>query len=213
MPSFSDLMSRSVDGVFTLDARQTVTFWNQACENITGIPATLAVGRCCHEVMKGRDLTGKPLCKCDCPVSALAKGGPPPSALPMRIERSDGQKVQLKVSTLLVPSASQGEWSIVHVMRHGRDNQLAGLRQAKPGQAEPEPEHCQHRVPAGACLLTIREREVLRLLAHGVKTEAISEQLSLSPATVRNHIQRLMAKLDVHSRVEAAAYAHRHQLD
>lgn len=215
MPSFPELMSRSVDGVFALDARQTVTFWNQACETMTGIPATQAVGRCCHEVMKGHDLNGRPLCKCNCPLSALAKGGPPPSTLPMRIEHADGQKVQLKVSTLLVPSDSQGEWSVVHVMRHGRTHQPGGLTQAGL-DSEPAPvdgEACRHRVPSGACLLTDREREVLRLLAWGSKTEAISEQLHLSPATVRNHIQRLMAKLDVHSRVEAAAYAHRHQLD
>ena len=213
MPSFSDLMARSVDGVFTLDASQTVTFWNQACETITGIPAAKALGRCCHEVMKGHDLTGRPLCKCDCPVSALAKGGPPPSALPMRIEHSDGRKVQLKVSTLLVPSSSQGEWSIVHVMRHGRDQNSHVLRQdeAKPMQAEPA--HCQHQVPAGACLLTSRERDVLRLLSRGIGSEGISEKLNLSQVTVRNPIQRLMAKLDVHSRVEAVAYAHRHQLD
>jgi DNA-binding CsgD family transcriptional regulator len=206
-------MSRSVDGVFALDARQTVTFWNQACENMTGIPATYAVGRCCHEVMKGHDLKGKPLCKRDCPVSALAKGGPPPSALPMRIEHSDGQKVQLKLSTLLVPSTSQGEWSIVHVMRHGRVSQPAGLTQESAPAAEAEPAPCPHQVPIGACLLTGREREVLRMLAHGDNTEAMSEQLHLSSTTVRNHIQRLMAKLDVHSRVEAVAYAHRHQLD
>jgi len=213
VPSFSDLMSRSVDGVFTLDARQTVTFWNQACENITGIPATRAVGRCCHEVMKGHDLKGKPLCKRDCPVSALTKGGPPPSAMPMRITHSDGQKVQLKVSTMLVPSSSQGEWSIVHVMRHGRTSQPAGLSQDAVDQTETEPAQCAHQVPVGACLLTDREREVLRLLAQGIKTEVISEQLHLSATTVRNHIQRLMAKLGVHSKFEAVAYAHRHQLD
>ncbi len=216
MPSFPDLMSRSDDGVFALDANQTVTFWNQASENITGISARNAVGRCCHEVMKGHDLAGRPLCKCDCPVSALAKGGPPPSALPMRIERSDGQMVQLKVSTLLVPSRSEGEWSIVHVMRHGRDRQPAALPvrdSTQEQQCEPEGAGCAHAVPAGACLLTGRERDVLRLLAHGHATEIIADRMSLSQATVRNHIQRLMAKLDVHSRVEAVAYAHRHQLD
>jgi PAS domain S-box-containing protein len=212
VPSFPELMSRSVDGVFALDAGQIVTFWNQACENMTGISATNAVGRCCHEVMKGHDLKGKPLCKRDCPVSALTKGGPPPSALPMRIEHTDGQKVQLKVSTLLVPSSSQGEWSIVHVMRHGRVEQPGRLSQTTISPAEAEPTQCPHEIPAGACLLTDREREVLRLLAHGINCGAISEQLHLSPATVRNHIQRLMAKIDVHSRVEAVAYAHRHQL-
>ncbi len=213
MPSFSDLMSGSLDGVFTLDASQTITFWNQACEHMTGIPATHAVGRCCHELMKGHDLQGRPLCKCDCPVSALAKGGPPPSALPMRIERSDGRKVQLKVSTLLVPSGSRGEWSIVHVMRHARDKRTISLQHDNRVQDDAQPEHCPHHVPAGACLLTRREKEVLRMLARGFRTEAISEQLNLSSTTVRNHIQRLMAKLDVHSRVEAVAYAHRHQLD
>ncbi len=213
MPSFPELMSRSVDGVFALDARQTVTFWNQACETMTGIPATQAVGRCCHEVMKGHDLNGRPLCKCNCPLSALAKGGPPPSTLPMRIEHADGQKVQLKVSTLLVPSDSQGEWSVVHVMRHGRTRQPAGLSQPLAAQPATEADTCTHQVPSGACLLTEREREVLRMLAQGSKTETISAQLHLSLATVRNHIQRLMAKLDVHSRVEAVAYAHRHQLD
>ncbi len=210
-------MSRSVDGVFALDANQTITFWNQASENITGIPATHALGRCCHEVMKGHDLQGKPLCKCDCPLSSLTRGGPPPSALPMRIERTDGHKVQLKVSTMLVPSSREGQWSIVHVMRHGRDHQPAALRQDDADNSkdstEIQPVGCQHQVPTGACLLTGREREVLRLLAHGVNVEAISEQLHLSIATVRNHIQRLMAKLDVHSRLEAVAYAHRHQID
>lgn len=217
MPSFPDLMSRSVDGVFALDASQTITFWNQASENITGIPATHALGRCCHEVMKGHDLTGKPLCKCDCPLSTLTTGGPPPSALPMRIEHTDGRKLQLKVSTMLIPSSRDGQWSIVHVMRHGRDSQPAALFQDAAEHTktptEIEAVGCQHQVPAGACLLTSREREVLRLLAHGINVDAISERLHLSVTTIRNHIQRLMAKLDVHSRLEAVAYAHRHQLD
>jgi len=210
-------MSRSVDGVFALDASQTITFWNQASENITGIPAIHAVGRCCHEVMKGHDLKGKPLCKCDCPLSSLAKGGPSPSSIPMRIEHTDGQKVHLKVSTMLIPSSLEGQWSVVHVMRHGRDNHPATLFQDNARQAKTSPNiqaaGCQHQVPVGACLLTSREREVLRLLAHGINSEAISEQLHLSVTTIRNHIQRLMAKLDVHSRLEAVAYAHRHQLD
>lgn len=217
MSSFPDLMSRSVDGVFVLNASQTVTFWNRACENMTGIPAIKALGRCCHEVMKGHDLAGNPLCKCDCPLSSLSRGGPSPAVLPMRIERTDGKKVHLKVSTMLIPSDEMGQWSVVHVMRPGLDRQPAALFQGKDDESESasgnQPGHCQHQVPTGACLLTSREREVLRLLAHGNKTEVISAQLHLSVCTVRNHIQRLMAKLDVHSRVEAAAYAHRHRLD
>ena len=64
----------------------------------------------------------------------------------------------------------------------------------------------------GFCLMTEREREILRLLTLGLATDSISAQLHISTTTVRNHIQRLMAKLNVHSRIEAVNHAHRHQL-
>jgi DNA-binding NarL/FixJ family response regulator len=60
--------------------------------------------------------------------------------------------------------------------------------------------------------LSRRELEVLRLLAIGLNTRAAAERLHVSPATVRNHVQNLFAKLDVHSRLEAVAYASRHRL-
>lgn len=53
--------------------------------------------------------------------------------------------------------------------------------------------------------LTIRENEILRLLALGLGTSAIARELSISPATVRNHAQRILAKLQVHSRLAAVA--------
>jgi DNA-binding NarL/FixJ family response regulator len=40
----------------------------------------------------------------------------------------------------------------------------------------------------------------------------LAEQLKLSPATVRNHAQNIFAKLDVHSRLEAVAWANQHGL-
>ena len=53
--------------------------------------------------------------------------------------------------------------------------------------------------------LTRREREVLRLMAGGAGTEAIARTLVISPQTARTHIQNILAKLQVHSRLEAAA--------
>lgn len=60
--------------------------------------------------------------------------------------------------------------------------------------------------------LTRRELQVLNLLAEGLTQPAIAERLVISPATVGTHIQRILAKLDVHSRAEAVAFAHRHGL-
>jgi two-component system, OmpR family, response regulator len=60
--------------------------------------------------------------------------------------------------------------------------------------------------------LTTRELEVLKLLASGHGQKKIAQSLFITPKTVATHIQRILIKLDVHSRAEAVAYAHRNRL-
>jgi two-component system, NarL family, nitrate/nitrite response regulator NarL len=60
--------------------------------------------------------------------------------------------------------------------------------------------------------LTDRERDVLSLLVKGARSDEIARWLSISPNTVRTHIQNILTKLQVHSRLEAAAFAVRHGL-
>jgi two-component system nitrate/nitrite response regulator NarL len=60
--------------------------------------------------------------------------------------------------------------------------------------------------------LTRREREVLSLLAQGGDNDAIAQALVISPQTARTHIQNVLGKLGVHSRLEAAAFARRNDL-
>src|SRR6266700_1885033 len=58
--------------------------------------------------------------------------------------------------------------------------------------------------------LTVREREVLTCLAAGAGRLEVAEQLHLSSNTVRTHLQNLMAKLGVHSTLEAVALSRPH---
>lgn len=60
--------------------------------------------------------------------------------------------------------------------------------------------------------LTLRERQVLHLIAAGHGNAEIGERLSISPKTVENHRTRMMAKLDVHSVAQLVAYALREGL-
>jgi two-component system, NarL family, nitrate/nitrite response regulator NarL len=60
--------------------------------------------------------------------------------------------------------------------------------------------------------LTPREYEVLALLVEGSNTKGMAIRLGLSPNTVRTHVQNILEKLQVGSRLEAAAFAVRHQL-
>jgi DNA-binding NarL/FixJ family response regulator len=54
--------------------------------------------------------------------------------------------------------------------------------------------------------LTIREQEILELLAKGKSGNEIAEELHIAPLTVRTHIRNMMSKMGVHSRLEAVAF-------
>jgi two-component system nitrate/nitrite response regulator NarL len=63
-----------------------------------------------------------------------------------------------------------------------------------------------------AAHLTSREWECLELLVDGLDTTAMAHRLGVSRTTVRTHVQSLLTKLGVHSRLEAASFAVRHKL-
>jgi two-component system, NarL family, nitrate/nitrite response regulator NarL len=63
-----------------------------------------------------------------------------------------------------------------------------------------------------AAALTGRERECLNLLVAGLDTAGMMQRLGVSRTTVRTHLQAVLTKLGVHSRLEAASFAVRHHL-
>src|SRR6202142_2531702 len=60
--------------------------------------------------------------------------------------------------------------------------------------------------------LTPRELEVLKALSEGLSTPEICERLFIAPNTLRTHVQNIMGKLRVHSKLEAVAFAIRNRL-
>ncbi len=72
---------------------------------------------------------------------------------------------------------------------------------ARPAEREPAPE-----------ALTAREMEVLRLIAEGLSNQDIADRIMVSESTVRAHVSRILGKLHLASRTQAALYAVREGL-
>jgi DNA-binding NarL/FixJ family response regulator len=86
----------------------------------------------------------------------------------------------------------------------------ARLRLDEPGEATVAPADDNGDDPFG---LTPRERQVLALVAAGATNREIGRQLYMAEKTASVHVSRILAKLDVRSRTEAAGVAHRLGLD
>jgi DNA-binding NarL/FixJ family response regulator len=55
--------------------------------------------------------------------------------------------------------------------------------------------------------LSVRETEVIRLIAEGLSNKEISARLNLSEKTIKNHVSRIFSKLNIYARTQAAVHA------
>ena len=214
---FLRLLARSADGVFAVDGSQRIVFWSAGAEELVGRPASEVLGKYCYQVILGNDYEGHPFCRRDCPTIRAAQRGRSVPNYDIACCKN-GEEVWLNIS--IVPVAGmRGEAQAIHMIRdvsqRRRSERLAQatidtVSRFMSGTSGTDIEGGPCPVPDPA--LTSREIEVLRLLADGLGTSAIARKLGLSSATVRNHIQRLLAKLGAHSRLEAVVYAARHRL-
>ncbi len=89
-----------------------------------------------------------------------------------------------------------------------RGEVVVDVPKPRPARERGRPDEAQRL----AGFLTGRERECLGLLVEGLDTSGIATKLGVSAATVRTHVQSVLTKLGVHSRLEAASYAVRYGL-
>ena len=203
--AFETALSCARDGACVVTADGRIVRWNRAAEEILGFAPGEVAGRACREVF-GRDESGNRRCY-HCEVLPLVGAGEPIRHFGMETEHKTGRRVSLDVSVIALPANGQdGAPLIVHLFRDVTAmRELVKLiheRLAGPATGE----------ASGLGMLTRREIEVLRLIATGLTTKAIAERLSVSGATVRNHVQNILGKLGAHNRLEAVARARRQRL-
>jgi PAS domain S-box-containing protein len=198
-------LARTGDGVFAVGTEGRVVLWNRAAETILGWSAREVMGRSCCEVFVGIDEHGNRLCYKGCHVMSLVKLGEPVQHFDMQTRTKAGRPVWLDISVLEAPSHGASGALAIHLFRDVTTTRELLRLVHERLQAPSVP-------PDETTALTRRELEVLRLMGGGANTKALAERLHVSPATVRNHAQNIFAKLGVHSRLEAVAYATQHHL-
>jgi PAS domain S-box-containing protein len=195
------------DGVFAVDEDMRIVFWNWPATQIFGVSATTALGRRCDEVVQGYESSGAQLCSAECRVMGCAVRGR--AAETYDLVRSDpaGHQQWLNVTIVVLRGDSRASTLAVHLVRDVT---------AHRGVEQRSSEILRGLSPAGASAelppITRREAEVLRMLACGASNRTIASTLGISSTTVRNHIEHLLAKLGVHSKLEAVVYAAQRRL-
>ncbi|GIF37623.1 helix-turn-helix transcriptional regulator [Actinoplanes xinjiangensis] len=147
-------------------------------------------------------------------VAAILDGGADRWRAAVEAWRADGQPYQVAGALLDLAEASAADRSAATAAlaeAAAIANTLAArpLREATDVLARRLGIRNAASATAGTDLLTAREREVLRLVAEGHSNGRIAERLFISPKTASVHVSRIIAKLEVTNRVEAAAVAHR----
>jgi DNA-binding CsgD family transcriptional regulator len=208
-------IAQSGEAVFAFDGNDLIILWNKACERLLGRPAYQVLGRRCYDVLCGRDAYGNRYCGASCPVAAQARMHPDEELHTFLIDVPVGGGATRRVSA--TPFAISGGHpslaTIVHVLRDPEAPPSDLERELADAVDEGPSSRPTLRTAAGELTsLTDREQEILRKMAQGLATDEIAAELFISPVTVRNHIAKILSKLDVHTKLAAVAFAYQHGL-
>jgi PAS domain S-box-containing protein len=209
----------TADGVFAVDEGQRIIFWNRGAEAILGYSPDEVVGKRCFELICGIDEAGRAGCAESCSIIYCAHQGKLSPGQNLRVRAKNGVSRWLSITHTFVDARDNHFAALVHIFRDVTAEVEAKrmVREVVQRFAEQLSSYgplqgAEGAGPAPDAALTEREKQVLDLLAQGDGTTSIARKLTISNTTARNHIQNLLAKLGVHTRLEAVAYARGHRL-
>ncbi len=208
----SPLVLRTADPILASDDALRVVLWNRGAQDLLGFTEGEVLGVPCCELLGCPAGSGALRYRCSCK-DLLDRARPEvPAACDRELRRKTGERIWVNVTTIVTVSQA-GLSVLVHLLRdlsrqHQLEELLRGVASGAAQLAFPPaggPGIGEHAPPSRG--VTTREREVIRLLARGASTDAIAAHLAISRRTTRNHIQNILGKLGVHSRLQAVAYA------
>lgn len=212
MSQLFESLKNAADGAFVVDQQLRIDFWNKAAEEALGFESGEVADQFCYQILRGTDDDGRLICESHCRVAELALKDKPVPNYDINMRTKQGDRRWLNMSAFSYRKGVNGDNKmIVHLFRDINQKKedesfLRRLLEAASRYHHISPES-ETKNDTGLDVLTPRQRQVLTLLAKGHGTREIAQLLSISPNTVRNHVQNILQKLHVHTRLEAVTYA------
>ena len=170
------------DPAFAYNKSGRIVAWNEAAGKLLGYPSAEVLGKNCWDVLNSTDIFGNTYCHANCP---LLNPEGPIRHCDLNARTAMDISVRVRVNTLSIPRDAPSESFMIHLLESLEE--MSSTRESTPGRE--------------------RQRQVLRMLARGMKTNEISEVLGISTKTTRNHIEHINKRLGVYTRAGAVAFA------
>ena len=217
MSRLFEALRNSADGAFVIDEDLRIVYWNKAAKEILGFDDGNIVGQFCHQLLRGYSEGRHLVCKERCQIAKLALNSKPVPNYDIHVKTKGGEDCWLNMSVFTYRmSNTNGKKVIVHLfhdLNHKEVDEKALVQLVRVINRYHDIRHNNgNELESHQNSLTSRECEILAFLADGQGTRDIAQLLSISTSTVRNHIQHILQKLQVHTRLEAVAIAIKHKL-
>jgi PAS domain S-box-containing protein len=202
------LLEGTAEAAILIDSNGVIAGCNKAATSFFGLNENDFIGKLCQDVLLGKDECGRN-CSETCTVRKRAQNHLPINSYDIQVKTKENMQ-WCNVSVLIADEASSTDPYTIHIIRPAdiqkkleflvRDfvvketnlpaNNVKEVLSAK-------------KTPIVNVELTKREVEILQLLANGETSAKVAKKLFISTSTVNNHIQHIMQKLNVKSRLEA----------
>ena len=181
------------------DSHGNVTFLNDRARQLFGPRADTHERTLCHRLVRGTNAAGAPICRPNCEVLECAQRRDTLEPLVLQSGGPGGRWIQILTIPLTPPDLGP-RWLVHCACDVDRAQRVEGYLAKVAGRSTPASGE-------GRSLLELspRECEILAMLAADQDQKEIARKLFLSYATVRNHVQHILAGLGVHSVAEAVA--------
>lgn len=190
--------------VWVSSPQKQITYINDEASTLLGVKAEDCLGRPCYDIIGGRDEENREFCCADCPVRRLVESHSQIKPTRLQVVSTTGERHWLQLVVIPVREPISSGICLVHCAID--DDRAHAIEAYLERVTKRSAHHHAAPDPSRRFKLTKREREILELLTEDETLWSIAHKLNVSYTTVRNHVQHILAKLGVHSIIEAVAY-------